>query len=54
MDQITFADVLQKSFIAMSMGGTDRITTVNILINVLMSFLVGMFIFYIYKNLYHI
>lgn len=52
MDQITFADVLQKSFIAMSMGGTDRITTVNILINVLMSFLVGMFIFYIYKKTY--
>lgn len=50
MDQITFADVLQKSFIAMSMGGTDRITTLNIIINVSMSFLVGMFIFYIYKK----
>jgi len=50
MDQITFADVLQKSFVAMSMGGTDRITTLNILINVLMSFGVGMFIFYIYKK----
>lgn len=52
MDQVTFADVLQKSFIAMSMGGTDRITTVNILMNVSMSFLVGMFIFYIYKKTY--
>ena len=52
MDQTTFADVLQKSFIAMSMGGTDRITTLNILINVSMSFLVGMFIFYIYKKTY--
>ncbi len=52
MDQVTFADVLQKSFIAMSMGGTDRITTLNILINVSMSFLVGMFIFYIYKKTY--
>jgi uncharacterized membrane protein YhiD involved in acid resistance len=50
MDQVTFADVLQKSFIAMSMGGTDRITTLNILINVSMSFLVGMFIFYMYKK----
>lgn len=52
MDQITFADVLQKSFVAMSMGGTDRITTLNILLNVSMSFLVGMFIFYIYKKTY--
>ena len=50
MEQTTFADVLQKSFIAMSMGGTDRITTLNILINVSMSFAVGMFIFYIYKK----
>lgn len=52
MDQVTFADVLQKSFIAMSMGGTDRITTLNIFINVSMSFLVGMFIFYIYRKTY--
>lgn len=52
MDQVTFADVLQKSFIAMSMGGTDRITTLNIIINVSMSFLTGMFIFYMYKKTY--
>jgi hypothetical protein len=52
MDQITFADVLQKSFVAMSMGGTDRITTLNILINVSMSFLVGMFIYFMYKKTY--
>ncbi|MGV6826022.1 MAG: DUF4956 domain-containing protein [bacterium] len=50
MDQVTFADVIQKSFIAMSMGGTDRITTLNIIINVAMSFLVGMFIFFMYKR----
>ncbi|NOG60122.1 MAG: DUF4956 domain-containing protein [Proteobacteria bacterium] len=52
MDQVTFADVLQKSFIAMSMGSTDRITTLNILLNISMSFLIGMFIFYIYKKTY--
>ena len=52
MEQTTFADVLQKSFIAMSMGATDRITTLNILINISMSFLVGMFIFYMYKKTY--
>ena len=52
MDQVTFADVLQKSFIAMSMGSTDRITTLNILINLSMSFCIGMFIFFIYKKTY--
>ena len=52
MDHVTFADELQKSFIAMSMGSTDRITTLNILINLSMSFLVGMFIFFIYKKTY--
>jgi len=52
VDQISFADVLQKSFIAMSMGATDRVTTINILINVTMSFLIGMFIFFIYKRTY--
>lgn len=50
MDQVTFADVIQKSFIALSMGSADRITTLNIVTNVLMSFLVGMFIFYIYRK----
>ncbi len=50
MDQVTFSDVIQKSFIAMSMGSADRITTLNIVANVLMSFLVGMFIFYIYRK----
>jgi len=34
----------------MSMGTTDRITTLNIIANISMSFLVGMFIFYIYKK----
>lgn len=52
MDQTTFADVLQKSFVAMSMGGAERITTLNILLNSTMSFLVGMFIFYIYRKTY--
>jgi len=52
VDQVTFADILQKSFIAMSMGSTDRITTINIIVNISMSFLIGMFIFFIYKKTY--
>ncbi len=50
MDQTTFADVLQKSFVAMSMGGAERITTLNIIAHVMISFLVAMFIYYIYKK----
>ena len=52
MDQVTFTDVLQKSFIAMSMGGADRLTTLNIILNISMSFFVGMFIFFVYKTTY--
>ena len=36
----------------MSMGSTDRITTLNILLNMSMSFLVGIFIFFVYKKTY--
>ena len=36
----------------MSMGSTDRITTINIIVNISMSFLIGMFIFFIYKKTY--
>ena len=52
MDQVTFADVLQKSFVAMSMGATDRLTVLNIIANVSMAFAVGMFIFFIYRKTY--
>lgn len=52
MDQVNFADVLQKSFIAMSMGSTDRVTLINILVNELVAFMAGLFIFYIYKKTY--
>lgn len=50
MEQLNFADVIQKSFIAMSMGSAERITTINIVINLSMSFLIGLFIFFIYKK----
>lgn len=52
MEQINFADVLQKSFIAMSMGSTDRVTLINILVNELVAFMTGLFVFYIYKKTY--
>lgn len=51
-ETMTFADVLQKSFIAMSRGGLEQITTLNIIANISISFLVAMFIFYIYRTTY--
>ena len=36
----------------MSMGGMERITALNIVLNVFVAFLVGMFIFYMYKKTY--
>jgi uncharacterized membrane protein YhiD involved in acid resistance len=49
MDQVNFADLFKKSFIAMA-GTADRVTPLDITINLLASFCIGMFIFYIYKK----
>ena len=49
MDQVSFADLFKKSFIAMA-GTADRVTPLDITINLLVSFCIGMFIFYIYKK----
>lgn len=49
MEQLTFADVFTKSFIAMS-SGAERFGTIDIIINMGVSLLVGLFIFYIYKK----
>lgn len=48
----SFTDVLQKSFIAMSRGGLEQITTLNIIANISVSFVVAMFIFYVYRTTY--
>lgn len=49
MEQITMSDVFNKSFVAMQ-SGMERFTAVEIVINLAVSFLVGMFIFYVYKK----
>ena len=49
MEQITFSDVFSKSFIAMQ-NGMERFSAVEVLVNLGVSFLVGMFIFYIYRK----
>jgi len=49
MNQIRFADIFKKSFIGMS-GGFERFTSLDVVINILVSFGIGMFIFYIYKR----
>lgn len=47
---LSFSDIFQKSFLALASGATDRISPLEIVINLLISFAVGMFIFYIYKK----
>ena len=48
-DQVTMNDIFSKSFIAMQ-NGMERFTAVEIIINLGVSFFVGMFIFYVYKK----
>ena len=47
MDQLSFADVFKKSFVAMN-SGMERFSSIDIIINLGVSFIVGLFIFYIY------
>ncbi len=49
MDQITYGDIFKNSFVAMQ-SGMERFTILDILINLGVSFLVGLFIFFIYKK----
>lgn len=49
MEQLNFSDVFNKSFIAMQ-NGMERFSAIEILINLGVSFFVGMFIFYVYKK----
>ncbi|MEA2019907.1 MAG: DUF4956 domain-containing protein [Campylobacterota bacterium] len=48
-DQVTMNDIFSKSFVAMQ-SGMDRFSAIEIIINLGVSFLVGMFIFYVYKK----
>lgn len=48
-EQITMNDIFSKSFVAMQ-SGMERFTAIEIIINLGVSFLVGMFIYYIYKK----
>jgi uncharacterized membrane protein YhiD involved in acid resistance len=48
-DQVTINDVFSKSFVAMQ-SGMERFSAVEIIINLGVSFIVGLFIFYVYKK----
>jgi len=48
-DQVTINDVFSKSFVAMQ-SGMERFSAIEIIINLGVSFIVGMFIFYVYKK----
>ena len=58
MDQLTFTDIFNKSLLSIAAGSADKLTPLDIIVNLSMSFAVGMFIFFIYKKtfqgvLYH-
>ena len=46
---LSFSDIFQKSFLAIE-GGMERFTGLEIVVNMGMSFLLGMFIFYLYRK----
>ncbi len=48
-EQINFSDIFNKSFVAMQ-SGVERFSAIEILINLGVSFIIGMFIFYVYKK----
>lgn len=49
MEQLGFTDVFKNSFIAMN-SGMERFSSIDIILNLGVSFLLGLFIFYIYKK----
>ncbi|WP_031485101.1 DUF4956 domain-containing protein [Maridesulfovibrio frigidus] len=49
MNQLNFSDVFKKSFVAMQ-SGMERFTAIEIVMNLGVSFLIGLFIFYVYKK----
>lgn len=46
---LNFSDIFQKGFLAIE-GGMEKFTALEIVINMGMSFLLGMFIFYVYRK----
>jgi uncharacterized membrane protein YhiD involved in acid resistance len=48
-EQLNMSDIFNKSFIAMQ-SGMERFSPIEILINLGVSFIVGLFIFYVYKK----
>ena len=49
MEHLNMNDIFSKSFVAMQ-GGIERFTPVEIVLNLSVSFLVGSFIFYVYRK----
>lgn len=48
-EQLNFSDIFNKSFVAMQ-SGMERFSAIEILVNLGVSFAVGLFIFYVYKK----
>lgn len=48
-DSTTLGDIFSKSFVSMQ-SGIERFSAIEIIVNLLVSFLIGLFIFFIYKK----
>ncbi len=48
-EQLNYSDIFNKSFVAMQ-SGMERFSAIEILINLGVSFAIGMFIFYVYRK----
>ncbi len=49
MQQFNFSDIFTKSFVAMQ-SGIDKFTIADIIVNMGVTFLIGLFIFFVYKK----
>lgn len=48
--KVTFSDLFSSDFLAMQGGAMSNIATFDVIFNIIATFLMGMYIFYIYKN----
>jgi len=50
MEQLTFADIFNKTLLSVATGSFEQLTPLVIVLNIFMSFVSGLFIFFIYKK----
>jgi len=49
VNKITFSNLFEKNFLALA-NSTDTFSTIDVILNLFVTFILGMFIFYVYKK----